>query len=222
MSILISFEGCEGTGKTTQVNSLKNNLLNSSYSVEIVYDPGTTLLGEYLRDWLKLENRPPSTPISDLLLFAAARSSLVTEIIQPALKQDNTIIISDRFIDSTIAYQSYGDGLPLKLVQEITRISCQNLIPSLTFILDSDPSVSLSRITSISNKRTTRKNEKGKERYEKRSIEFHNKVRSGYLEIAHTEPNRIHVLDATKPSHILSDTILEIVLTHLNLKNNNN
>ena len=96
------------------------------------------------------------------------------------------------------------------------------MIPSLTFILDSDPSVSLSRITSISNKRTTRKNEKGKERYEKRSIEFHNKVRSGYLEIARTEPNRIHVLDATKPSHILSDTILEIVLTHLNLKNNNN
>ncbi|MBM24917.1 MAG: dTMP kinase [Chloroflexi bacterium] len=217
MSTFISFEGCEGTGKTTQVNSLKNNLLKHNYSVEIVYDPGTTLLGEYLRDWLKLENRPPSTPISDLLLFAAARSSLVTEVIQPALKQPNTIIISDRFIDSTIAYQSYGDGLPLKLVQEITRISCQNLIPSLTFILDSDPSVSLSRIASISNKRTTRKNEKGKERYEKRSIEFHNKVRSGYLEIARTEPNRIHVLDATKPSNILSDTILEIVLAHLNL-----
>ena len=179
------------------------------------------LLVEYLIDCLKLENLPHSTPISDLLLFAAARSSLVTEIIQPALKQDNTIIISDRFIDSTIAYQAYGDGLPLKLVQEITRISCQNLIPSLTFILDSDPSVSLSRIASTSNKITTRKNEKGKERYEKRSIEFHNKVRSGYLEIAHTEPNRIHVLDATKPSNILSDTILEIVLTHLNSKNNN-
>ena len=131
MSILISFEGCEGVGKTTQVKSLKNNLLNSNYNVQIVYDPGTTLLGEYLRNWLKLENRPPSTPISDLLLFAAARTSLVTEIIQPALRQPDTIIIADRFIDSTIAYQSYGDGLPLNLVQEITRISCQNLIPSI-------------------------------------------------------------------------------------------
>jgi dTMP kinase len=218
MSILISFEGCEGTGKTTQVNSLKNNLLNSNYNVQIVYDPGTTLLGKYLRDWLKLENRPPSNPISDLLLFAAARTSLVTEIIQPALRQPKTIIIADRFIDSTIAYQSYGDGLPLKLVQDITRISCQNLIPSLTFILDSDPSISLSRIGSNKNEKTTRKNEKGKERYEKRSIEFHKKVRSGYLEIARTEPNRIHVLDATIPSNILSDSIFEIVLTHLNLK----
>jgi len=215
---LISFEGCEGTGKTTQVNSLKNNLLNSNYNVQIVYDPGTTLLGKYLRDWLKLENRPPSNPISDLLLFAAARTSLVTEIIQPALRQPKTIIIADRFIDSTIAYQSYGDGLPLKLVQDITRISCQNLIPSLTFILDSDPSISLSRIGSNKNEKTTRKNEKGKERYEKRSIEFHKKVRSGYLEIARTEPNRIHVLDATIPSNILSDSIFEIVLTHLNLK----
>ena len=73
------------------------------------------------------------------------------------------------------------------------------------------------KISKRSNKRTTRKNEKGKERYEKRSIEFHNKVRSGYLEIARTEPNRIHVLDATKPSNILSDTILAIVLAHLNL-----
>ncbi len=218
MSILISFEGCEGVGKTTQVKSLKNNLLNSNYNVQIVYDPGTTLLGEYLRDWLKLENRPPSTPISDLLLFAAARTSLVTEIIQPALKQPDTIIIADRFIDSTIAYQSYGDGLSLKLVQEITRISCQNLIPSLTFILDSDPSISLSRIGSNKNEKPTRKNEKGKERYEKRSIEFHKKVRSGYLEIARTEPNRIHVLDATKPSNILSDSIFEIVLAHLNIK----
>jgi len=218
MSILISFEGCEGTGKTTQVNCLKNNLLNSNYNVQIVYDPGTTLLGKYLRDWLKLENRPRSNPISDLLLFAAARTSLVTEIIQPALRQPKTIIIADRFIDSTIAYQSYGDGLPLKLVQEITRISCQKLIPSLTFILDSDPSISLSRIGLNTNKKTTRENEKGKERYEKRSIEFHKKVRSGYLEIARTEPNRIHVLDATTPPKILSDSILEIVLTHLNTK----
>jgi len=218
MSILISFEGCEATGKTTQVNCLKNNLLNSNYNVQIVYDPGTTLLGKYLRDWLKLENRPRSNPISDLLLFAAARTSLVTEIIQPALRQPKTIIIADRFIDSTIAYQSYGDGLPLKLVQEITRISCQKLIPSLTFILDSDPSISLSRIGLNTNKKTTRENEKGKERYEKRSIEFHKKVRSGYLEIARTEPNRIHVLDATTPPKILSDSILEIVLTHLNTK----
>ena len=119
MSYFISFEGGEGTGKSTQIQILKEKLYTSNYKCLVIQEPGTTKLGNKLRNLLKKETsiEDSITYLSELLLFAAARSELVTKIIKPNLKKNNLIIIADRYVDSTTAYQGYGRNLELSQIQ---------------------------------------------------------------------------------------------------------
>ena len=131
MSYFISFEGGEGTGKSTQIKILKGKIDSSNYKCLVIQEPGTTQLGNKLRNLLKKETPKEEsiTYMSELLLFSAARSELVTKIIKPNLKKNNLIIIADRYVDSTTAYQGFGRNLDLSEIKLINNIATQMIYP---------------------------------------------------------------------------------------------
>lgn len=192
--IFITLEGGEGSGKTTQSRHLTNALKKKGLLVRQMREPGGSLLGNKLRRLLKF-SKFPITPEAELLLFNASRSHLVQENIKPAL-DNGEIVICDRFVDSTIAYQGYGRCLPIPKVKQVNDLVVGNLEPDLTILLDISPIEGIAR---HSDKR---------DRFElnyktKEVMEFHNRVRKGYLELASKDPGRWLVLDAhLKPSEI--------------------
>lgn len=184
--IFISFEGIEGSGKSTQAKLLREYLIKSGYDVMVTVEPGGTRIGEEIRKLLlSLENRE-MVPLTELLLYNASRIQLIEEVILPSLK-NGFIVITDRFTDSTIAYQGYGRGLPVNLIIEIDRLINGCMRPDLTILLDLDVKEGLKRNKGINKE----------DRLELEDIEFHERVREGYLEIASKEQKRIKVIDAS-------------------------
>jgi len=184
--LFISFEGIEGSGKSTQAKLLKEYLLKSKYNVVLTVEPGGTLIGEEIRRiLLSLENKN-MLPKTELLLYNASRAQHIEELILPSL-EDGKVVITDRFTDSTIAYQGYGRGIDLSLILDIDRIVNNSLRPDVTILLDLDVEEGLRRNRGI-NKR---------DRLEFEEIEFHKRVRVGYLEIASKERDRIKIIDAS-------------------------
>jgi dTMP kinase len=184
--LFISFEGIEGSGKSTQAKLLKEYLLKSKYNVVLTVEPGGTLIGEEIRRiLLSLENKN-MLPKTELLLYNASRAQHIEELILPSL-EDGKVVITDRFTDSTIAYQGYGRGIDLSLILDIDRIVNNSLRPNVTILLDLDVEEGLRRNRGI-NKR---------DRLEFEEIEFHKRVRVGYLEIASKERDRIKIIDAS-------------------------
>ena len=224
LSLFISFEGGEGTGKTTQVQKLCQRLRQSSVRVVSLHEPGTTSLGKNLRKWLKRE-QPSEEPVSkeaELLLFAAARAELVNKIIKPNLEsQRPVVIVADRYMDSTTAYQGYGRQIPLYYVRLINEFATQNIKPDVTFLLDCSPENSLERVVSpqielpfesVDDDLTDRRIDfENTRRFEEESRDFHERVRKGYQKIAEKEQERIHVIDATLDPEEIGETIWEIV-----------
>lgn len=131
--MLITFEGGDGSGKTTHAARLEKRLRSEGFSVLLVREPGSTGLGQHLREWLKRDES--TVPLAELLLFEAARAQLTEEVIRPALKA-GSVVIADRFIDSTLAYQGYGRGLDLALIQTLNEAATGGLVPDLTILLD--------------------------------------------------------------------------------------
>ena len=215
MSYFISFEGGEGTGKSTQIKILKGKIDSSNYKCLVIQEPGTTQLGNKLRNLLKKETpREESiTYMSELLLFSAARSELVTKIIKPNLKKNNLIIIADRYVDSTTAYQGFGRNLDLSEIKLINNIATQMIYPDITFLLDSNPKIMSHRIMTKDNqsKNVTPENMlkdiKGSRKFEEEPLDFHNRVRNGYLEILKSYPSRIIKIDANQDKNIISNLI---------------
>ena len=197
MSLFITFEGGEGCGKSYQSRTLYHTLLSRAIPCIIVHEPGSTVLGEKIRRLLKQANEIPISPLTELLLFNASRSQLVTDSIQPALKEGK-IVICDRFADSSLAYQSYGRGLGLTIVKEINNIASRALKPDITFLLDVPPEVGLSR-----------KRVNIQDRFEQEKIVFHRKVREGFLKLADEEPRRWVVIDATSSKSKIARLIWE-------------
>jgi dTMP kinase len=184
--LFISFEGIEGSGKSTQAKLLKEYLLKSKYNVVLTVEPGGTLIGEEIRRiLLSLENKN-MLPKTELLLYNASRAQHIEELILPSL-EGGKVVITDRFTDSTIAYQGYGRGIDLSLILDIDRIVNNSLRPDVTILLDLDVEEGLRRNRGI-NKR---------DRLEFEEIEFHKRVRVGYLEIASKERDRIKIIDAS-------------------------
>jgi len=183
LGLFISFEGGEGSGKSTQAERLARRLRAHHCQVLLTYEPGGTALGNELRDLLKSNPRVALSAGAELLLFAAARSQLTQEVILPALDQ-GVCVICDRYMDSTTAYQGYGRGLPLDTVETVNRFATHGLQPDLVFLLDMQPDESLER------KRLPR------DRIEDEGSSFHKRVRAGYLEMAAREPKRWLVVDA--------------------------
>lgn len=215
MSYFISFEGGEGTGKSTQIKILKGKIDSSNYKCLVIQEPGTTQLGNKLRNLLKKETpREESiTYMSELLLFSAARSELVTKIIKPNLKKNNLIIIADRYVDSTTAYQGFGRNLDLSEIKLINNIATQMIYPDITFLLDSSPKIMSHRIMTKDNQskhvtpENVRKDVKGSRKFEEEPLNFHNRVRNGYLEILKSYPSRIIKIDANQDKNIISNLI---------------
>lgn len=202
MGLFISFEGCEGCGKSTQAKRLAVELQRLGYAVTRTYEPGGTPLGQQLRRYLKKVHEAAISPEAEMLLFAAARSQLTRDILVPALEQ-NQIVICDRYSDSTVAYQGFGRGLSLDTIAEVNRIATRGLRPDLVFLLDMDPSRALQR------KKATR------DRFEHEVLEFHLRVREGYLRIAHEDPSRWVVLDASRSFSSTAHQIQQVVATIL-------
>ncbi len=215
MSYFISFEGGEGTGKSTQIKILKGKIDSSNYKCLVIQEPGTTQLGNKLRNLLKKETPKEEsiTYMSELLLFSAARSELVTKIIKPNLKKNNLIIIADRYVDSTTAYQGFGRNLDLSEIKLINNIATQMIYPDITFLLDSNPKIMSHRIMTKDNQsknvtpENIRKDIKGSRKFEEEPLDFHNRVRNGYLEILKSYPGRIIKIDANQDKNIISNLI---------------
>ncbi|MBI4328243.1 MAG: dTMP kinase [Chloroflexi bacterium] len=199
MGLFITFEGGEGTGKTTQARILAERLAPAL----LLHEPGGTPLGEALAAWLRESGREVSFPrflrpwsrrkswgrldsVTELFLFAAARAQLVASVIRPALEWGDTVIC-DRFADSTVAYQGYGRGLDLAQVAQVNALATQGLRPHLTVLLGLSVEEGLRRTRGASH------------RMEQEGAAFHERVRQGYLEMARQEPDRWLVLNARLP-----------------------
>ena len=224
MSLFISFEGCDGTGKTTQAKLLETRLTEAGHKVFLVKEPGSTRLGDYLRSWLKDENNKGLTPEAELFLFAAARSALVTETLRPFLEEHRTVVIADRYIDSTTAYQGYGRRLDLDDVDRVNRLATGGLTPDITVLLDGPVADTLSRVGSSQlpmavgeqvNENAKRIDSEGTRRFKEESVGFHERVRRGYGKIAAQDPDRVVVFDALRPVPEIADAIFAAVESRL-------
>lgn len=208
-SLFISFEGGEGSGKTTQINKLAENLTNNGQKVITTREPGGTPEGEKARELLVQRDAGDWTPMAECLMMFAARVQHAQKIIVPAL-ETNKVVITDRFVDSTMAYQGYGRGVDLAFIEQLTTLSLGNLKPDITFILDIDPEEGLAR----SERRMAEQAlgvEQTEDRFEKMDIEFHRKIRQGFLEIAKKDPGRCHLIDATLDAKTITEKLVQIV-----------
>ena len=186
----ITFEGGEGCGKSTQSKRLAEELRANGIEVVMTREPGGTRLAELIRGLLKDELQDPPCDRSELLLFLAARAQLVKNVIIPALEAGKWVV-SDRFSDSTFAYQGYGRGLPLDVLRLVNDFACEGLKPDLTLLLDVRPDVAASRM-----RRREADTKTSADRIEQAGDIFHSRLRAGFLEMARAEPDRIRLIDA--------------------------
>ena len=195
--MIISFEGIEGVGKSTQINLLKNWFENQNLKTTIVREPGSTIASEKVRDIL-LSNEISLSNETELLLMFAARAQLINEKIASS---EFDIILFDRYFDASIAYQGYGRGLSVDFINQLIEFTkCPS--PSMTFLLDMDVE-----------KGFKRKSNDLKDRIESSGLDFFNKVRQGYLSIASSQPYRVKIIDADQPESKIHDQIISKIKT---------
>ncbi len=193
--ILITFEGIDGSGKTTQINELIHRLDQRNIEYQLFREPGGTRIGEKIRDILLDNNHSNMLPITELLLYSASRYQLTMRSIVPALKAGK-VVICDRFYDSTTAYQGYGREIDLEFIKRLNAVATESLIPDKTFILD----ISLEE-------RLQRLGKKNLDRLEREALAFHKKVREGFIAMAREEPERMILIDGNRPSEEISNEI---------------
>lgn len=198
---LITFEGIDYSGKTTQAKKLFNYLKRNGYKVILLREPGGEKVSERIRQVLLSSRNTGMNPLTELLLYEAARAQLVSKIILPALKHGK-LVICDRFYDSSLAYQGYGRGLGTKMIDYLNRVSVSRLKPDLTILIDIPQDVFSKRM---------RKNNKKKDRIEKEKIDFYKRVREGYLKIAQKEKKRVKVIDGSDVIEVVWDEIKDTV-----------
>jgi dTMP kinase len=183
--LFLTFEGPEGAGKTTQIGLLADALRKAGHTVTRTREPGGDAVGERVRELLLKEEVGAE---AELLLFAAARARNVQTVVRPALAAGH-IVLCDRYTDSTTAYQGYGRGLPLDLIERINDFATGGQRPDRTFLLDLPPAEGLAR-----------QSRSDQDRLDRESLAFHERVRDGFLALARAEPDRILLLDATRPA----------------------
>ncbi len=203
----ISFEGIEGTGKTTQARLLSERLAGEGHDVVLTFEPGGTVIGSRIREILLLPEHLEMSAITELLLYNAARAQHLSEKILPAIKEGK-IIITDRFSDSTTAYQCYARGIDMALIMSVDRLATGGLQPDLTILFDLDAEAGLAR------NRGANKTD----RIELEDLAFHRRVRDGYLAIAKADPDRVRIVDAALPEAKVHSLVWEIVKERVNPK----
>jgi dTMP kinase len=204
--VFITFEGSEGCGKTTQIDLLRGSLEAAGRRVLLTREPGGTVIGEKVRHLLQHDaDGEGMFPATELLLFAASRAQLVREVILPALEA-GTVVISDRFMDSTTVYQGVAREIAADSVAMINQFAVGSCVPDLTFVLDLESGTALGRIQARSSAG------EALDRIERESSEFFERVRAGYLDLIMREPVRMRLLDASLPR----ETLAEKILNHVN------
>ena len=197
----ITFEGSEGCGKSTQSRLLYQYLKNKGYNVVYLREPGGTKIGEKIRKIL-LAPKNHISPICETFLYMAARAQLVSEIIRPALSK-RKVVICDRFLDSTVAYQGFGLGMDIKFIKYMGNFATEGINPDLTILMD------LPLKSGLAHRKYS------KDRIERRSLTYHSRVRKGYLELAHLEPKRIKVVKVDTDKNKTQEKIRKLVLNKI-------
>lgn len=195
---LITFEGSEGSGKSTQIELVRQYLVQKGYPVLFLREPGGVRISEKIREVLLDVGNTAMGDRCETLLYMAARAQLVDEAILPALSEGK-VIVCDRFMDSTIAYQGYGNGISIDFIKRVGNFATQDIKPDLTFFFDIDAQKGLSRI------------KREKDRIERRAIDYHNRVRRGYRELARMDPRRIKLIEVDGGK----EKIFSVVQKHL-------
>lgn len=198
--LFISFEGPDGSGKSTQIEYLKDFFQEKGISCVFTREPGGTHIGEEIREIILDKQNNEMTDLTEAFLYAASRSQHVEQVIRPALERGQ-VVVCDRFVDSSIAYQGYARGLG-EVVADINRYATENLLPDITFFIDVDPKIGKKRISSGE-----------RDRLESEKIRFHRKVYQGYVTMAEKEPDRIVTVDGSGTREEMRAFILE----HLNV-----
>lgn len=194
----VTIEGPDGAGKTTQVKKISDYLKSRGFKVLVTREPGGTPLGEKLREVLLTSEGESPVPEAEALIYAASRAQLVKKVIEPALDK-GFIILCDRFVDSSLAYQGWARGLGIEELARINRWFLQDIWPDLTIVLDIDPAQSLNRLSGK------------KDRLESETLDFHRKVREGFLKLKDLYPQRIKIVDAAQnPDAIFKTILLEL------------
>lgn len=183
----VTIEGTDGSGKSTQVKFIKEYLTDRRIDFIMLREPGGTKISEKIRELTLDTGNMEMVYTTEVLLYAASRAQLVGEVIKPALEQGK-VVICDRFVDSSYAYQSYGRGIPMETVKAANQIALSGIMPEMTIFMDIPPELALSRRMRASTA----------DRLEMEKIEFHKRVYKGYKELALLEPERIKTIDAKK------------------------
>lgn len=196
--MFITFEGGEGTGKTTQIAMLAEYFRRKKQDIVVTREPGGCTEAEALRNLFQHRPDLEWEPISRALIVTAARAEHVTKVIKPALEASK-VVLCDRFFDSTLAYQGYGMGVDLDVLKQIHHSALNNIQPDITFLLDMDVNIALER---------ARKRGEA-DAIEAMDVSFHEKLRAGYLQIAHNDTKRIHVINADQSPETVHEHIIE-------------
>ncbi len=197
-AVLITVEGVEGSGKSTQCVRLAQHLSARGLEVVRTSEPDGTPLGSRVRALFEADG-PTPTALTQTFLFMAARQEHVTRVIAPALAR-GAVVISDRYADATVAYQGYGQGMDVQTIRELNMLATGGVLPELTLVLDLDPAAGMRRIRG-----------RALDTFEKMDTAFHRRVREGYLEIARADKNRVVVLDADREPDALHADVVRAV-----------
>lgn len=202
----ITFEGGDGSGKTTQLQALESYLKVRGKSCLSTREPGGTSVGELLRKILLEVGKPRITSATELFLYLADRAQHIHEVIIPALEQGK-IVLCDRHTDSTLAYQGYGRGIDLQLLRRLNELASNGIKPDLTLLLDCPVEIGLSR---TKQRRSQTGAGQSEDRFEREELEFHERVRRGFLELARAEPIRFRIINAAAPAQAVAEEIKNI------------
>ncbi|EPP35876.1 Thymidylate kinase [Chlamydia avium] len=202
--MFIVIEGCEGSGKSSLAQLLSSKLIASGKSVVLTREPGGSILGEKLRQWI-LEPQAPNSPYADLFLFLASRAQHISETILPAI-ESGKIVICERFHDSTIVYQGIAEGLGKDYVTNLCYhvVGEESFLPDLTCLLDIPVSEGIQR----------KQKQKPLDKFENKSLDYHNQIRDGFLSLAHKNPNSYLILDGRKP---IEDSLSKVMSAYTEL-----
>ncbi|MCB1114592.1 MAG: dTMP kinase [Chlamydiia bacterium] len=203
MGLFITIEGGEGSGKSTLIQSLAKRFNEEGTPCIVTREPGGTLLGDKVRSLLLEASDHKISPRAEVLLFLASRAEHIEQVIKPALQKDK-VVLCDRFIDSTAAYQGYARGLGMDKMRTLSLFASDNLQPDITLYLDIDPKSGLERARNVVK-------EELQDRFEAEELAFHDKVRRGFLTLADQNSDRIHVLDASLPAETVLENALKVV-----------
>lgn len=202
----VTFEGIEGSGKSTQIALLRDHLVRDGRTVVLTREPGGTSIGDQIRKVLLDPANKGMDPTAELLLYAASRSQHLREVILPALEK-GAVVLCDRFSDATLAYQGYGRGLSIATIGDLDRIVTAGLRPHLTVLLDIDAKAGVGRARG----RNAERNLQAEARFENEAIEFHTRVRNGYLALAKAEADRFRLVDAGGTPEAIHTEVRKIV-----------